>query len=220
MSNQIGTISLSKGAIMLKDITKNTKWVLDQFIEENKPIHSKRALYDLYRALQEVISNVRLVSEHYLALDFKEPHLQGSQLGEPADKWRYFFNRDLEALNGSVKNYFMKLNHIAPSCEDGINESYLSRKYNAKSFYGFVRDDYNVGLVQPCSLTMICTVLDTTSNSEENRYIEKFFKIDLTTFEQRVALQKNLREKNELLLNHLIKVKNYILTNCKLEELL
>jgi endo-1,4-beta-mannosidase len=67
---------------------------------------------------------------------------------------------------------------------------------------------------------MICTDLDTTSNSEENRYIEKFFKIDLTTFEQRVALQKNLREKNELLLNHLIKVKNYILTNCKLEELL
>ncbi len=117
---------------MLNDITTLTTKIFDKFIPKNAPINSKRILYDIYRAMQKMIDSTKLVSEHYLALDFTEEYLQNSSFGEPSDKWRYFFNKDLEQLNNSVKDYLLKLNHLAPqntigACFDG----YLSKIYNS-----------------------------------------------------------------------------------------
>ncbi|MGM0641867.1 MAG: hypothetical protein ACQESN_10635 [Thermotogota bacterium] len=66
---------------MLNDIVYTTEFVFNQFIPKNKPTRAKKAIYDLYRAMQELLDGVNLVSEHYLALNFYEPYLQGSQHG-------------------------------------------------------------------------------------------------------------------------------------------
>ena len=90
---------------MLKDMLFLTKKVFDEALikEENLPVPKK--VYDVYRNLEEVISDVKLVANHYLALDFSEGYLQDSSWGQPVDKWRKFFNMDLEELNESVKTY-------------------------------------------------------------------------------------------------------------------
>ncbi|MGE4457138.1 MAG: hypothetical protein AB7E13_09385 [Arcobacteraceae bacterium] len=204
---------------MLNDITNDTKWVLDQFIPKNHKISNKKSLYDLYRALHVLIDNVKLVSEHYLALDFTEDYLQNSSFGDPADKWRYFFNKDLESLNEAAQKYWMKLDSIA-SAKERRFDGYLSRKYNSKTFYAFIRDNYNVGYVKPCGFEMISSILNFKSMSEENHYIKKFSKIDLSTYEQRIALQKSLREKNIALQEELLRLKGYIQKNISLEDLL
>lgn len=204
---------------MLEDIVKNTQKVFEQFLPQNKSVQSIKSVYDLYRAMQRMVNNVDLVSEHYLALDFEEPYLQNSSFGSPSDKWRYFFNKDLETFNKSAKKYLMKLNTIAPEDNIRICGSYLSEIYNPKTFYGFVRDNYSVGLVRPCGFEMVTTTLKLES-TQENYYIESYAKIDLTTYEQRVALQSDIREKSKVLKSELTKLKAYILGNCTIEELL
>jgi len=59
--------------------------------------------------------------------------------------------------------------------------------------------------------------LDVTNDSV---YIEDYGKIDLTTFEQRVALRDTLREKTILLQNDLARLKIYIEKNFVLDDLL
>jgi len=204
---------------MLKDIVINTRKILNEFIPSNAKINSKRALYDLYRAMHVMIDDIELVSEHYLALDFTEEFLQNSSHGKPSDKWRRFFNEDLERLNKSTKKYLMKLNSIADANDHSMCGSYLSNIYSAKSLYGFVRDEYNVGFVKPCSFSLISEVL-LVDIDPDSHHMCKFSKIDLSTYEQRVALRDLLREQRKILQSEHQKLKEYILKNTTLEELL
>lgn len=204
---------------MLEDITSLTTKIFVQFLPNNTPINSKKTLYDIYRAMQKLIDSSQLVSEHYLALDFSEEFLQNSSFGEPSDKWRYFFNKDLEELNTNSKNYLLKLNHLAP--KDAVNScsSYISHIYRAKTYYSFVRDDYSVGYVAPCDLLLHSTTLIIKCDKNSS-YLEKYSKIDLTTFEQRVALKNEIEEKIKLLQSDLRRLKEYIIKNFTLEDLL
>ena len=204
---------------MLKDITKITQIIFDQFITENKPLKAPKAVYDLYRALGIVIDNSKLVSEHYLALDFSEGFLENSSWGEPGDKWRKFFNEDLESLNAAVKKYLHKLNYLCLDEEQRPFSSFMSELYNCKASYSFVREQYNVGFVEPCSFIMISKVLDTKFDNQRD-YIGKFSKTDLTSYEQRVALQTDIREKTKVLQNYLEDLKSYIQQNYTLDDLL
>ena len=95
-----------QGQKMIKDILFLTKKVFDEALIKEENLPNPKKVYDVYRNLKDVISDVNLVANHYLALDFNEPYLQGSSWGEPIDKWRKFFNEDLEQLNESVKKYF------------------------------------------------------------------------------------------------------------------
>ncbi len=204
---------------MLNDITTLTTKIFDQFIPNNSPINSKKKLYDTYRAMQKLVDRTKLVSEHYLALDFTEGYLQDSSLGTPSDKWRYFFNKDLEELNKCAKKYLFELNHLAPKDSISCFEGYLSKIYREKTFYSYIKNHYNVGYVDPCgfSLSMSTLKLDVTNDSV---YIEDYGKIDLSTFEQRVALRDTLREKTILLQNDLARLKKYIENNFVLDDLL
>ncbi|MGM0641868.1 MAG: hypothetical protein ACQESN_10640 [Thermotogota bacterium] len=108
---------------------------------------------------------------------------------------------------------------VAPDEENPCIMSYLSQKYNCKSFYGFVRDEYSVGCVAPCSFMLQANNLriDVDSNAI---YLTEFIKIDLSTYEKRVSLQHDLRQKAQTLKKHLLELKSYIKQNITLEELL
>jgi hypothetical protein len=205
---------------MLTDVTKLTQSVFSNFIPTDTPIASKLQLYRLYRALLEVVENTNLVAEHYLALDFSEPFLESSSFGIPADKWRFFLNKDLIELNSAVKRYLQLLNAVAPMGEDGITQSYLSQKYNSLGYYGFIRDEYSVGYLDAASFTLRITQLMPEHTDSNKRYFANHLKIELDTFEKRETLRVHLREiKTELQeqLNHL---KSYIKRHISLEDLL
>ena len=161
---------------MLKDIIFLSKKVFDEALikEENLPVPKK--VYDVYRNLQEVISDVNLVANHYLALDFSEPYLQGSSWGEPIDKWRKFFNEDLEQLNESVKKYLHNLSHLGHG--DFGFETYVNNIYSAKIYYAFVRDRYSVGFVEPKCSSLHMNILKIEQNKIESFYISEHKKID------------------------------------------
>lgn len=205
---------------MLEDIVVNTQRVFEQFLPQNKKIQSMRTVYDLYRTMEKMVSDINKVSEHYLALKFDESYLETSTLGTTSsDKWRWVLNIDLEELNKSAKDYLMGLNCIAIEDGKGEFENYLFHIYNFKTFYGFVRDEYCVGLVSQSGFEMSTTTLS-LDVTKENRNIKNFKKINLTTYEQRVALQSDLREKHIILKSELVQLKAYILENCSIEELL
>lgn len=203
---------------MLKDILFLTKKVFDEaFIkEENLPVPKK--VYDIYRNLQEVISDINLVTNHYLALDFTEHYLQGSSWGEPVDKWRKFFNMDLEELNESVKKYLLNLAHLGHS--DFGFETYVNTIYSAKTYYAFVRDKYSVGFVEPKCTSLHINNLKIEQNKIESFYISEHKKIDLSTFEARVDLKDELNEINTKLQEELKKLKQYIKDRYSLDDLI
>lgn len=203
---------------MLKDILFLTKKVFDEALikEENLPVPKK--VYDVYRNLQEVISDIRLVANHYLALDFTEPYLENSSWGEPVDKWRKFFNMDLEELNESVKTYLLNLAHLGHG--DFGFETYVNTIFSAKTYYAFVRDKYSVGFVEPKCTFLHVNNLKIEPNIIESFYISEHKKIDLSTFEARVTLKNELNEINSELQEELKKLKQYIKDRYSLDDLI
>ncbi len=202
---------------MLKDVLFLTKNIFDEALIKEENLLNPKRVYDVFRSLEEVISDVKLVSNHYLALDFTEEYLQNSSLGEPIDKWRKFFNKDLEQLNESVKKYLLLLAYLNHSFEE---DSYVHKIYNSKTYYSFVRDNYNIGFVQPCKAFLHLTSLKTDTNNMDRFYIFEHQKIDLSIFEARVGLKNKLNEINEELNSELEKLKDYIFKRYTIDDLL
>ena len=203
---------------MLKDILFLTKKVFDEALIKEENLPNPKKVYDVYRNLKDVISDVNLVANHYLALDFNEPYLQGSSWGEPIDKWRKFFNEDLEQLNESVKKYLHNLSHLGHG--DFGFETYVNNIYSAKIYYAFLRDRYSVGFVEPkCSFLHINN-LKIELNKIESFYISEHKKIDLSTFEARVNLKDHLNIIKNDLETELKNLKKYIKDRYTLDDLL
>lgn len=203
---------------MLKDILFLTKKVFDEALIKEENLPNPKKVYDVYRNLKDVISDLNLVANHYLALDFSEPYLQGSSWGEPIDKWRKFFNEDLEQLNESVKKYLHNLSHLGHG--DFGFETYVNTIYSAKIYYAFVRDRYSVGFVEPkCSFLHINN-LKIELNKIESFYISEHKKIDLSTFEARVNLKDHLNIIKNDLETELKNLKKYIKDRYTLDDLL
>jgi hypothetical protein len=62
--------------------------------------------------------------------------------------------------------------------------------------------------------------LDTKVTDNKSLHIKKFHRLDLESYESRVALQQDIREEKKLLEVELKKLKEYILKNYTLEMLL
>ena len=203
---------------MLKDILFLTKKVFDEALIKEENLPNPKKVYDVYRNLKDVISDLNLVANHYLALDFSEHYLQGSSWGEPIDKWRKFFNEDLEQLNESVKKYLHNLSHLGHG--DFGFETYVNTIYSAKIYYAFVRDRYSVGFVEPkCSFLHINN-LKIELNKIESFYISEHKKIDLSTYEARVNLKDHLNIIKNDLETELKNLKKYIKDRYTLDDLL
>jgi len=202
--------------MILKDIQKLTTTIFDKFIKSDENINAPKNIYDTYRKLEVMIDNINLVANHYLALDFKEEFLQNSSFGTPQDKWRQFFNKDLEQLNASIKKYIFKLYYIGFEDERG---SFMTQLYSIKSFYAFVRDEYNIGFIEPCSCILIQTTLNTKFD-KDRFHNKKFNKMDLTTFEQRKQLQKELQMQSKFFTEKLEELRQYIFKRYTMEDLL
>ena len=203
---------------MIKDILFLTKKVFDEALIKEENLPNPKKVYDVYRNLKDVISDLNLVANHYLALDFNEPYLQGSSWGEPIDKWRKFFNEDLEQLNESVKKYLHNLSHLGHG--DFGFETYVNNIYSAKIYYAFVRDRYSVGFVEPkCSFLHINN-LKIELNKIESFYISEHKKIYLSTYEARVNLKDHLNIIKNDLETELKNLKKYIKDRYTLDDLL
>ncbi len=201
---------------MLKDVTKLTKIVFDEALDFSKDLHSPKTVYDIYRLLHVVIEETSLVASHYLALKFDEEYLQNSSIGEPVDKWRCVLNKDLETLNDATKKYLHLLSSIA--FEDSYH-NILSKYFRPLHYYGFVRDEYSVGYVKPCSTT--CIVISLAMQKSSGLYsLHNFKKIELKSYQQRVDLQVTLLKQRSLLQIELEKLKEYIVKKYELKDLL
>ena len=196
---------------MLKDILFLTKKVFDEALIKEENLPNPKKVYDVYRNLKDVISDVNLVANHYLALDFSEPYLQGSCWGEPIDKWRKFFNEDLEQLNESVKKYLHNLSHLGHG--DFGFETYVNTIYS-------VRDRYSVGFVEPKCSFLHMNILKIEQNKIESFYISEHKKIDLSTYEARVNLKDHLNIIKNDLETELKNLKKYIKDRYTLDDLL
>ncbi len=202
---------------MLSEIVVLTKKILDEALDEQKILHSPKSVYEVYRALMSLINDISLVANHYLALDFTEEYLQNSSWGEPIDKWRRFFNEDLNKLNSSSKRYLHTLSYL---CFEDADEGIMSSYYNCKTYYGFVRDEFNAGYVEPCGTMLYIKGLNTDIGVEERTHIGRFKKIDLKTYESREQLQAELRDKKKFLDQELARMKRYIKMRYTLDDLL
>ena len=203
---------------MLKDILFLTKKVFDEALIKEENLSMPKKVYEIYRNLEEVISDLDLVANHYLALEFNEHYLQESSWGEPVDKWRKFFNMDLEELNESVKTYLHNLAHLGHG--DFGFETYVNTIYSAKTYYAFVRDKYSVGFVEPKCTFLHINNLKIEQTKIESFYISEHKKIDLSTFEARVSLKDELNDINTELQEELKKLKQYIKDRYSLDDLL
>ncbi len=200
---------------MLQDICKLTKVLFDEAFISSSTLSSPKHIYDTYRSLECVIENTSLVSEHYLALKFDEPYLQNSGFGTPVDKWRLFLNKDFESLNGSIKIYLKNLSAMA--FEDA-HQNIMSKYFSSKAYDGFVRDEYTIGHIDPCSTVVKITALcDEFGKNLEYFIVHK--ELELETFEQRVELQTALLKRKESLDSELLRLKAYIKKHYILDDL-
>lgn len=207
---------------MLQDIMKLTKLTYTQLLKEEslKPL-SVVALYDSYRALSQVISDIHLVAVHYLALDFNESFLKDSSWGEPKDKWRVILNGDLESLNTSIKTYLMALDAlcVVEKKDDAQQVFILESYFNSKMFYSFVRDFYNVGCVNKNATTISSSILATQFDSTKLG-IKITTTTDISTYDKRCLLQAELFEKKGELSEWKTMIENYMREQYTLQDLL
>lgn len=178
---------------MLKDVIKLTTRIYNEILNESHVPLSAISLYDSYRKLGEVIENTHLVANHYLALRFDEGCLQNSSFGEPIDKWHYFFNQDLECLNNAVKNHLMQLQSLGiQDPQNSDNRIFiLDTLFYVKSYYGFVRNHYNVGYLNRKGTYISCNVL-ITKYDHQTVYVSEGKNIDVSTYEKRCELKASL----------------------------
>ncbi len=203
---------------MLRDLTSITSKIFDEAFTSNKPLVAPKIIYDLYRNLTVVISEVDTLAVHYLVQDLTEGHLQDSSWGEPVDKWRKFLNMDFQRLNDSVKTYLLTLSHIA--FEGDERGGILSKYYNCKSYYGFVTNGYSVGFIEPCSSIVKIVALTLHTSDPDNRHIQDHREIDITTLESKRELQEQLYSANSKLKDEQAKLKQYIKRHYTLDDLL
>lgn len=202
---------------MLKDVIYITKKVFHKALVKKENLRNPKKTYDAFRSLSKLIEDANTVAMHYLALDFSEDFLQNSSWGDPKDKWRIFFNQDLERLNKSLKKYLQNLSYLT---HEDMWETYLNKIYNTKTYYSFIRDNYSVGLVEQNCKFFYRMILKTKVEKLENLYIEEFDKIDVSTYEKRVKLQQNLLASINILKIEYEKFKCYIKERYTLEDLL
>jgi hypothetical protein len=200
---------------MLEDIKVITTKIFDEFMD--KELLSAKQAYLTYLSMQKMIGDISLVADHYLALDFSEDFLQHSSFGEPANKWRYVLNEDLQTLNKSIKEFLSHISHLSIKDEHNL---ILDKYYNAKSYYAFVKDEYNVGFIKPCSFEMICKTLNPNIKDNQTYCISKDKRIDLDTFDKRVNLQNHLKTQHNHLTKELDRLKQYILKHFDITDLL
>ena len=200
---------------MLEDIIFLNKFVFEKFIHKQVKINPID-VYDTYRGLQNVILDTKLVAEHYLVLTFEEEFLQNSSFGSPKDKWRRFLNEDLKKLNSSIKQYILLLYRLQDITQDYLFETFLSELYNCKKFYGFIKNDYNIGKIKVNSLQIKSTILKINDFQSD---IEKSLTIDLSTYEKRKKLKKDLVLKKSILQKQFNQLKKYILKHFSIEDL-
>ncbi len=200
---------------MLNDIEFITDYVFKKALDKNQTLPAPAAVYEVSKNLHEMINKINLVANHYLALDFTEEFLQNSSFGTPKDKWRYFLNEDMQCLNNSIRKYIFSLNSLSHENSFG---SYLNELYKSKTLYGFVRDKYNIGLVQKDNyLSQKILKAKKQPFGVLDIYEEKT--IDLNNFEQREELQNNLNRKNEIFKEKLTEIRKYICEKYILEDI-
>lgn len=206
---------------MLSDIVKISQEIFPLFLENNQSKTHALTLYDVYRCLNKVNSNINLVATHYLAVDFSSPFLQNSSFGAPEEKWKYFLNKDLKTLNESVKKFLLKIRNIAIIPNDEEIEKYFpfSILYKDKTYYEFVRDIYNIGHID-CSCKFLILDILSTEFDPDNYYLTEFKKIDLSTFENRLQLKNNILARYEILKQFEIRLSDYISTNYTISDLM
>lgn len=209
---------------MLSDVLKLTKRIYRECLQEKMIPSSPIVLYDSYRALCAMISDIHLVSVHYLALRFDEPFLENSSHGKPIDKWRNVLNGDLDKLNETVKAYLLQLQGLSYYENEESKESDkrifpMEKLFNDKLYYGSVKQSYNVGFVKLNGTEIQCQGLVTTYNLE-NYFIFKHANIDVSTYEKRLVLKQQLDEKIKLFKEYKSTLEHYLETHYSLKDLL
>ena len=192
---------------MLQDIEKLVSKVFDESLPKEKNLQNPKSVYKLFRAFEGLIYGIHLLANHYLSLDFKDECLQNSSLGTPQDKWRFFFNEDLEEFDKYLKKFLVQISWLKH--EDMILCSYVCCLSELKEFYSLVQSHYCVGRVEKNS-----TILSGYNLKEEKT------KIDLTSFEQRTALKKELLDTKQRLEIYLVKLQEYIYQRYTMDDLL
>lgn len=204
---------------MLEDIVALTSRTIEDSLAQHKNDMNGAKVYSVYKKLANLISSAKITANHYLALDFSEAYLQNSSFGAPADKWRYVFNRDLKVLNRRAKKLLLKLRYLCYET-DGVYDSFLFRYYNHKTYYGFVRDEYSIGFLQPCGFMMSYCILDTDFKKEESIYIGRYGKLNLAEFCDRGALKANILKNCDELEKQLSFIMDFLVQNFTIEDLL
>ena len=209
---------------MLKDVLFITQKVFNEALEKDRNLINPKKVYDVYRSFQEVLSDVKLVANHYLALNFTEEYLQNSSWGEPIDKWRKFLNMDFEELNKSVKKYLLNLSELFYKNLEIDNrielEFYIERIYHSKLYEVFIRNSYSIGMVESDSCFFKIDCLNINPKHPRKIDIFEHKKIDLSTFEARENLKKELNKINNNLKIEFDKLKSYIQNRFILNDLL
>ncbi len=163
-----------------------------------------KTLYDSYRALSNLVDDVKLVYSHYLVVDFKSEHLKNSSFGSPQRKWEYFLNKDLMQLKESYRKYILSLNNINFS--------------NLKHFNRLFQKEYLIGEVDYQTLEYKYNTLNVKNDGSFVVSNNKYF--DLKTDEDRKVLQDVFIKKHKKLEKLLLKLKKYIIKNITIEDIL
>jgi len=205
---------------MINNVVKVSEKVFDYFLEKNLKVSSAKNLYMVYFYLNKVIEDSKLVANHYLALTFEEEFLQDFSIGTPQDKWRYFLNKDLDKLNETVKKYLLLLTSISFESETSF-ESFIYEFYNCKGYSHFIKHQYDIGSVPPCSFCLIQHVLNTNFHDKVTEiYIGERNKIDLSTYEKRKNLKNEILEEVKQLENLRSKTTDYFKRKFIIDDLM
>lgn len=204
---------------MFQDIVKLIQLTLIVTLEDKTKEFDKKQIYDVSRVMQETIKIIQALEVHYLPLSLEDSCLQNSHYGTPFQKWLIVLEQDFDKVRQKLRQFFSELTNLTYKYfnEDGYTEniSIMQHYIKAKDIFGYFSYHYESGKLSN----------DGRSINYHQLYVEQkeFYKecvIDITTYEQRIALCEKIRTSKNEMKAILDTLKSFLLQYATLEELL
>lgn len=204
---------------MFQDIVQLTQLTLIATLEDKTKKFDKKQLYDVYRALQQVVAVIQGLEVHYYPSSLQESFLQNLQHSMPSQKWIMFVEQDFNNVRQALRHFLVELINLTyiKINEDGFREHVSIIEYciKAKHIFGFFSYHYESGKLAKNEQSILHHKL-----YMEQTEFYKEFAIDISTHKQRVSLGQNILASRHKMKEILDTIRSFILQYATLEELL
>lgn len=207
--------------MLFGELASMVEFLLGELLQEKNQTKC-RHLYQIYLALETVISDCHTILNHYLTVPMEAHFLQNSSFGTPYDKWKVVLEKDFDRLDKSIVEFIRAIEFWILATDDEHNlyfmvaspKNPLSSHFQDACCSGRIQSDVLMSISISTAFLMKAPKLPHRLNQDL-----RTDRMEIDTLNKRLAL----KDKGKQNLKRIKQIKNqlseHILENCTLNEM-